>query len=129
MVKFSCSSISPFTLPFVIRIMERKEGYYSLSPQHMVKSCTDTHPLRLLVHISKTWLRGLLIALYFLLRKRSNLLQYVWCQQCTKLFLLLHYLSHFLQSAYVPMSEHLFIGLYCLLPFGKNQLFWLHLRS
>lgn len=41
-VKFSFSSISPFTTPFVTGIMGRKEGYYSLSPEHMLKSCTNT---------------------------------------------------------------------------------------
>lgn len=41
-VKFSFSSISPFTTPFVTRIMGRKEGHYSLSPEHMLKSCTNT---------------------------------------------------------------------------------------
>lgn len=42
MVKFSSPSISSLTLSFVNRIMGRKEGHYSLSPQHMLQSCTKT---------------------------------------------------------------------------------------
>lgn len=61
MVKFSFSLISSLTLSFVNRIMGRKEGHYSLGPEHMH---TTYEPSRLVLSQgrSRTFERGTVLS-------------------------------------------------------------------